>query len=218
MRWEWPFMLLLLLAIPALLWWGRRPLGRRPAVLWVRTGSWGGGSRAWLLRAVDVLPWLALALALVSLGRPQQGLRQSEVETRGVDIMLAIDISPSMGAEDFRPRNRLFVAKETAAEAVTALGSYISLHTGDPGSTGANEAVGGAPAYARKQTTWETGDAIDGVQNGSQVTIDLSAGTYTHFGLWSAESGGTFIGGGAITSTTLGAQGQIKVTPTYTQS
>jgi len=118
MRWEWPFMLLLLLAVPALWVWSRRPAGRRPAVLWVRVGRWGGGPGAWLLRAVEALPWLALALALLALGRPQQGLRQSEVETRGVDIMLAIDISPSMGAEDFRPRNRLFVAKETAAEFV----------------------------------------------------------------------------------------------------
>jgi hypothetical protein len=109
-------------------------------------------------------------------------------------------------------------AKETAVEAVTALGSWISLHTGDPGSTGANEATGGAPAYGREQTTWETGDAVDGVVAGSQVTIDVPAGTYTHFGLWSAEAGGTFVGGGAITSTNLGAQGQIKVTPTYTQS
>jgi len=52
------------------------------------------------------------------MARPQQGLRQSEVETRGVDIMLALDISPSMAAEDFRPRNRLFVARETAREFV----------------------------------------------------------------------------------------------------
>ncbi|MEO5617413.1 MAG: VWA domain-containing protein [Candidatus Eisenbacteria bacterium] len=118
MRWEWPFMLLFVLAVPVLFWWSRRPVGRRPAVLWVRVASWGGGGRAWVLRAVEGLPWIALLLALVALGRPQQGLRQSEVETRGVDIVIAIDISPSMGAEDFRPRNRLFVAKETAAEFV----------------------------------------------------------------------------------------------------
>lgn len=118
MKWEWPWLLILLAALPALFFWGRRPLARRPAILWVRVSTWGGGARAWLLRAVDVLPWIALAIALVALARPQQGLKQSEVETRGVDIMLAIDISPSMGAEDFRPRNRLFVAKETAAEFV----------------------------------------------------------------------------------------------------
>jgi hypothetical protein len=107
--------------------------------------------------------------------------------------------------------------KETAATAVTALGDWISLHTADPGTTGASEASGGSPAYARKQTTWTAGSS-DGVVAGSQVTIDLAAGTYTHFGVWSASTAGTFIGGGSITSTTLGAQGQIKVTPTRTQS
>ena len=118
MRWEWPFVLLLLAAIPPLVWWSRRPAGRRPAVMWVRSARWGSGGRDLLVRAVEALPWIAIALAIVALARPQEGLKQSEVETRGVDIMLAIDISPSMGAEDFRPRNRLFVAKETAQEFV----------------------------------------------------------------------------------------------------
>lgn len=107
--------------------------------------------------------------------------------------------------------------KETAAVAVTNLGTFVSLHTTDPGTTGAGEATGGAPAYARKATTWTAG-ASDGVVPGSEVTIDLPAGTYAFFGIWSLVTGGTFIGGGAISSTTLGAQGQIKVTPTYTQS
>lgn len=108
--------------------------------------------------------------------------------------------------------------KEALADAYIALGSYISLHTGSPSTTGANEATGGSPAYARQQTTWSADAVDDGVRAGTQVAIDLPAGTYTHWGLWTASSGGTFIDGGTITSTTLGAQGQIKVTPTYTQS
>lgn len=108
-------------------------------------------------------------------------------------------------------------AKETAALAVTALGAWISLHTADPGTTGTSEATGGSPAYARKQTTW-TGGSSDGVVTGSQVTIDVPAGTYTYMGLWTAASGGTYLGSVVITSTTLGAQGQILVTPTFTQS
>jgi Ca-activated chloride channel family protein len=63
---------------------------------------------------LELLPWLALAMAIVALARPQQGVRLSETETRGVDIVLAIDISPSMMAEDFQPENRLAVAKSTA--------------------------------------------------------------------------------------------------------
>ena len=107
--------------------------------------------------------------------------------------------------------------KETAALSVTGLGGWISLHTADPGTTGASEVSGGSPAYARKQTTW-TGGASDGVVAGSEVTIDVPAGTYGHFGLWTASTGGTFIGGGSFTSVVLASQGQIRVQPTFTQS
>jgi Ca-activated chloride channel family protein len=117
MRWDAPWALLVLLVLPVLLWRGRREVVKRAAVLWVRVErSWTGGFGAGGLRAVALLPWLVLSLALVAMARPQQGLRQSETETRGVDIVLAIDISPSMRAEDFRPRNRLYVAKQTARE------------------------------------------------------------------------------------------------------
>lgn len=109
-------------------------------------------------------------------------------------------------------------SKEAAADTIIGLGTYISLHTADPGTTGASEATGGSPAYARKATAWAADTTDDGVRTGSEVTIDLPAGTYTHFGLWSAATAGTFVGGGTITSTTLSGQGQIKVTPTYTQS
>jgi hypothetical protein len=106
--------------------------------------------------------------------------------------------------------------KETAATSVTALGTFISLHTANPGTTGASEATGGSPAYARKATSWTAGSS-DGIVNGSQVTIDAAAGTYTHFGVWSLVTGGTFITGGTLSSSvTLGAQGQVLVTPTVT--
>lgn len=107
--------------------------------------------------------------------------------------------------------------KEQAALAVanSTWGDRISLHTADPGTTGASEATGGSPAYARKQTTW-AGGAADGVVPGSEVTIDVPAGTYTHFGVSAAD--GTFRHGNPLPAPiTLGAQGQIKVTPTVTQ-
>jgi Ca-activated chloride channel family protein len=117
MRWDAPWALAALLVLPLLFARVRRPLVRGAAVLWVRVGGpWALNRAGAALRAVAILPWIALALALLALARPQQGLKQSETETRGVDIVLALDISPSMRAEDFRPRNRLFVAKETARE------------------------------------------------------------------------------------------------------
>ena len=118
MRWEYPWLLLLLAAIPLLFFAGRRPSARPAAVLWVRTRRWGASWGGLLLGFNSLLPWIALALAVLAMARPQQGVRQSETETRGVDIVLAIDISPSMAAEDFRPLNRLYVAKETARDFV----------------------------------------------------------------------------------------------------
>lgn len=105
--------------------------------------------------------------------------------------------------------------REAAALAVTGLGTYISIHTADPGTTGASEISGGSPAYARQQTTWTAGTA-DGVVTGSQVTFNLPASTPTHFGIWSAATGGTFVGAGTISPGPLSAQTQIKVTPTVT--
>jgi Ca-activated chloride channel family protein len=116
MRFEWPVMLIALVLLPVAVWLARRSAGRRAAVLWARAGGWGGGLTGGIVRGLEALPWIAALIAIVSLARPQQGLRQSETETRGVDIVLGIDISPSMAAEDFQPQNRLAVAKQTASD------------------------------------------------------------------------------------------------------
>ncbi len=115
MRWETPGLLVLVLLVPLLALLVRRRGLRPAAVQWTRAPR-GAGLRAALVRAVSLLPWLALTLAVVALARPQQGLRLSETESKGVDIVLVIDVSPSMSAQDFVPRNRLNVAKETARE------------------------------------------------------------------------------------------------------
>lgn len=109
--------------------------------------------------------------------------------------------------------------KEAGALAVTGLGNWISLHTSDPGTTGTGEASGGSPAYARKQTTW-TGGAADGSVAGSPVAFDVPAGTYTHIGVWSAATAGTFVGGFALSSSTGALPGQttVNVTPSVTVS
>jgi Ca-activated chloride channel family protein len=53
-----------------------------------------------------------LALLIVALARPQTGNVSTETTTEGIDIILTLDISGSMKAEDFRPQNRLHVSKE----------------------------------------------------------------------------------------------------------
>ena len=58
----------------------------------------------------------ALILMVIALARPQQGEAEEEILTHGVDIMLAVDVSGSMAAEDFKPYNRLDAAKEVVAD------------------------------------------------------------------------------------------------------
>jgi len=117
MRWDHPWLLLALLVVPWLVWRARRPAARPPAVLWSKSrGRWIAGASSWPLHAVALLPWAALILGLVALARPQQGLKQTETETRGVDIVLALDLSPSMQAMDLSNKNRLTVAKAAAKE------------------------------------------------------------------------------------------------------
>ncbi|MCP4686300.1 MAG: VWA domain-containing protein [bacterium] len=61
---------------------------------------------------VPALRILAVVLFTVALARPRSGTEVREVTSEGVDIMIALDVSSSMQAEDFKPNNRLFVAKE----------------------------------------------------------------------------------------------------------
>ncbi len=63
-----------------------------------------------------VLRLLVLSLLIVCLARPQSSQTEDEILTEGVDIVLALDTSTSMTAEDFRPNNRLEAAKLVAAD------------------------------------------------------------------------------------------------------
>lgn len=80
----------------------------------------------------------------------------------------------------------------------TLSATHVSLHTADPGTTGANEVVGGA--YARKAVTWNSasGGSLD---DSSVAAFDVPASTtITHFGLWTASAAGTFVAGGALSA------------------
>ena len=66
----------------------------------------------WLPYALRVL---AVAAMVVALARPQSRLSRQEMKVEGIDIVLAMDVSGSMLAEDFKP-NRLEAAKKVAAD------------------------------------------------------------------------------------------------------
>ena len=102
--------------------------------------------------------------------------------------------------------------KQAAADAIKALGAWISVHTGAAGTTGANEASGGS--YARQQTTWTSGST--GVVNGTAVTIPVAAATYVEGGVNSASTAGTFVGSAAFAGGNVvvsGTGASIVVTP-----
>ena len=113
---------LLLLALPPLLAWRHH---RRPALgalaysrLPAKTG------RAWRLHLPFYSRLLAFGCLVVALARPQLGYTWEESLTEGIDIQVALDVSGSMGAEDFQPRDRLTVAKQVVRD-------FIAGRTGD---------------------------------------------------------------------------------------
>lgn len=71
-------------------------------------------------------------------------------------------------------------------------GTSMSLHTADPGNTGANEVSGGSPAYARKTIAWNAASGGSKARTSVSLTFDVPACTITHFGIW---NGSTFQAG-----------------------
>ena len=121
-----PEFLWLLTLLPVLaLWRGRQ--GNVAAVEYSGTETARAVARETRSRPgrwLTTLRLLTAALLIVGLARPQWGQGKSEVQASGVDIMLAVDVSGSMEALDFKldgqPANRLDVVKSVVAKFVEA--------------------------------------------------------------------------------------------------
>ena len=123
-QWQQPRLLLLIAAVP-LLFGLRWVLVRRRAQVVVAFAP-GAMRRDWsaVLRFVpDVVLGLALSFAIVALARPQRTDERVEQSGRGIDLVLALDVSGSMEIEDLRP-NRLEAAKRIATD-------FLKTRTGD---------------------------------------------------------------------------------------
>lgn len=68
-----------------------------------------------LIHLPFVIRLLTVALLILAIARPQSKNDEERVEGEGIDIMLCMDVSGSMLAEDFKP-NRMEAAKEVAAK------------------------------------------------------------------------------------------------------
>ncbi len=120
-----PWWLLLLLALPLIAWLKGRA-GGQSAFLYSTVAivkGISGVTRSHSGAILRRLRWLALALLIIGLARPQEGLGERTVKASGVDIVVALDLSTSMVSEDFELKgqrvNRLDVAKDVLKEFVS---------------------------------------------------------------------------------------------------
>ncbi len=85
--------------------------------------------------------------------------------------------------------------KHAMLNALGALATKMSLHTGDPGASGTSNEHPASNGYSRQTIAWSA--AADGAMDlTAGPTFSVGAVTITHFGLWSA--GGTFYGSGEL--------------------
>jgi len=114
-----PWVLFLLLIIPALtFWYIRRQNKMNASVSFPDLKSLVGIPASWRVRWRHILfaiRMLIVALLIVALARPQSSTSRQDITVEGIDIVTALDISSSMLAEDFTP-NRLEAAKAVAQE------------------------------------------------------------------------------------------------------
>lgn len=120
MSWANPEWFWLLLLLPALIglhvwrWYNNRRTSitfSDVSLLTELPGNW----RVYGVWVPPVLQWIAFALIVAALARPQLQNTTVEREAEGIDIVMALDISTSMRAEDLEP-NRFEAAKNVAAD------------------------------------------------------------------------------------------------------
>ena len=114
-----PYLLLLLLIIPLMVvWYLLRYRKQKPALQFSNIAFFKGLKKTFRQRTYPllfVLRMVAIGALIVALARPQTMLSRQEMKVEGIDIVLAMDVSGSMLAEDFRP-NRLEAAKKVASD------------------------------------------------------------------------------------------------------
>jgi Ca-activated chloride channel family protein len=121
-RFAHPYAFLLLLLLVPLFYYEIRAKGRRRSLayssidLFVRAGL---EAPVWKRYGRLLLRVLVLVLIVIGIARPQTGRSESSIRTEGVDIMLVLDTSSSMQAQDFKPKNRLHAAKEVVKDFIS---------------------------------------------------------------------------------------------------
>ena len=112
------YLFLLILLIPYIIWYVMKRKKTEPTLQVSTTRMYMKAPKSWkiyLLHAPFVLRTVAIIMVILILARPQTTDNWQNTEIEGIDIMLAVDVSTSMLAEDLKP-NRLEAAKQVASE------------------------------------------------------------------------------------------------------
>lgn len=123
MFFEYPH-LLWLLVIPALLivhYIYLELCGRRPHLRVSDIRYWKAGGKSvlsYLRHAPMLLRTVALSMIIIAIARPRSSSKMDKIDTEGIDIVLALDVSTSMLARDFTP-DRISAAKDIAIEFIS---------------------------------------------------------------------------------------------------
>ncbi len=112
------YLFLLVLLIPYIVWYVMKRKKTEPTLQVSTTRMYMKAPKSWkiyLLHTPFVLRTVAIIMVILILARPQTTDNWQNTEIEGIDIMLAVDVSTSMLAEDLKP-NRLEAAKQVASE------------------------------------------------------------------------------------------------------
>lgn len=115
------YFLLLLLLIPYVLWYFLFRKKSEPTMRMSDTFAYLNAPKSWRMRLIDapmVLRCILFVLIVIIMARPQTHNSWDNKTVEGIDIMLAMDVSTSMLAEDLSP-NRIEAAKDVAAEFIS---------------------------------------------------------------------------------------------------
>ena len=115
------YLLLLLLLIPYLLWYILYHKRSEPTFTMSDTYAYNSIKKSWRMRILHLPVFLRIVTFIcivIILARPQTHNSWGNKSVEGIDIMLAMDVSTSMLAEDLKP-NRMEAAKKVAAEFIS---------------------------------------------------------------------------------------------------
>lgn len=126
-----PALLALLALLPLMIylrhfWRGRGGTLSFPFAVWGSRGFDAPRTLTGPLIAFSALLfWVGVALLIMALAGPQRVTRERSFITRGVDVMIVLDQSPTMAARDFQPENRFEAARQVVRR-------FVSLRQNDP--------------------------------------------------------------------------------------